>query len=381
MSHKIMFCAGEASGDMHAAELVKAIKQLDPQTACIGFGGSKMAKAGVCLAADMADYSVMGFYEVLLNLRKMFALKRQLVELMRAEKPDALVLVDYPDFNWRLAPAAKELGIPIFSYIPPSAWAWRKGRAVKVAQLADCIAAIFPFELEVYRQAGANIHFVGNPLLDTVHATMKRQTARAFFKMASGQKNILLLPGSRKQEIAILLSPMLAAAAILQQSDCVFHLLLAPDTDRTAIEAKIAASGVKVQLHTDNAYDLMQACDVAIATSGTVVLEAALLGLPSVVLYKMAQFTYWIAKLFVHIDYFSLPNILTKREVVPELLQGQVSAANIAASVERLATKDYKERFSKDLLDIRHCLGEPGVACRTASLVFSMLRSEEWKGK
>ena len=159
---KLMFSAGEASGDLHGARLAEAILQQAPDSTLLGFGGAKMRAAGVRLVADIADYSVMGFFEVLKNLRRIWRLLDTLTEIMRREKPDILVLIDYPDFNWRLARRAKTLGIPVFSYIPPSAWAWRKGRAKSCAALADEFAAIFPFETKVYEEAGANISFVGN---------------------------------------------------------------------------------------------------------------------------------------------------------------------------------------------------------------------------
>ena len=165
---KIMLSAGEASGDLHGESLARAMQKLQPGVELVGFGGPKMAGAGVRLCADMREYSIMGVWEVIKNLRRIFGLLKKLQEFMAEEKPDLLVLIDYPDFNWRLAAKAKAMGIPVFSYIPPSAWAWRKGRAKKCAALADELAAIFPFELPVYQAAGANISFQRNPLLDTV---------------------------------------------------------------------------------------------------------------------------------------------------------------------------------------------------------------------
>ena len=167
---KIMLSAGEASGDVHGENIARAILSMAPETELIGFGGSRMEEAGVRLRQNFADYSVMGVWEVLVNIRRLFKLLNDLTEFMREEKPDMLVLIDYPDFNWRLAKKAKALGIPVFSYIPPSAWAWRKGRAKDCAKIADEFIAIFPHELPVYEAAGAKISFVGNPLVDAVRA-------------------------------------------------------------------------------------------------------------------------------------------------------------------------------------------------------------------
>lgn len=215
--YKIMFSAGETSGDMHGANLAKALKNICSDIKMFGFGGPQMEQAGVKLCKNMLDYSVMGFWEVLVNLRKMFKLKDALVAEMKKQKPDILVLIDYPDFNWRLAKEAKKMNIPVFSYIPPSAWAWRKGRAKDVAKIADKIVAIFPFELDVYKKAGADISFVGNPLMDNVKALMSREMAAEFFGINLKEDNILLLPGSRKQEIANLLEPMLQAAQLIKK--------------------------------------------------------------------------------------------------------------------------------------------------------------------
>lgn len=370
--YKIMFSAGETSGDMHGANLAKAIKNMYPDAELFGFGGPQMEKAGVKLCKNMLDYSVMGFWEVLINLRRMFKLKSALVEEMKRQKPDILVLIDYPDFNWRLASEAKKLNIPVFSYIPPSAWAWRKGRAKKVAKIADKIVAIFPFEIDVYKQAGADISFVGNPLLDNVHASMSKDEAYKFFGINENDDNILLLPGSRKQEIANLLDPMFEAAKIISQErlNAKFFLPVAPGIDEQYLNNKIIEYKLNVKLCFEKTYDLMNCCDFAIATSGTVTLEAALMNLPSIVLYKMSTITYRIAKIFVDVKYFSLPNILVDKGVLPELLQDEVNGQNIAKYARTLykgtnSANDLKQELKK----VKEKLGLPGVADKTAKLI------------
>lgn len=370
--YKIMFSAGETSGDMHGANLAKAIKNMYPDAELFGFGGPQMEKAGVKLCKNMLDYSVMGFWEVLINLRRMFKLKSALVEEMKRQKPDILVLIDYPDFNWRLASEAKKLNIPVFSYIPPSAWAWRKGRAKKVAKIANKIVAIFPFEIDVYKQAGADISFVGNPLLDNVHASMSKDEAYKFFGINENDDNILLLPGSRKQEIANLLDPMFEAAKIISQErlNAKFFLPVAPGIDEQYLNNKIIEYKLNVKLCFEKTYDLMNCCDFAIATSGTVTLEAALMNLPSIVLYKMSTITYRIAKIFVDVKYFSLPNILVNKNVLPELLQDEVNGQNIAKYARTLykgtnSANDLKQELKK----VKEKLGLPGVADKTAKLI------------
>lgn len=382
--YKIMFSAGETSGDMHGANLARAVKKLAPDTYMFGFGGPQMESAGVTLCQNMLDYSVMGFWEVLVNLRKMFRLRDFLVEEMKRQKPDLLVLIDYPDFNWRLASEAKKLNIPVFSYIPPSAWAWRKGRAEKVAKIADKIVAIFPFETKVYEEAGADISFVGNPLLDNVKPSMPKEQALKLFNINPDNDNVLLLPGSRKQEIEKMLDPMLEAGKILsrERADIKFFLPVAPGIDAKRIEEKIENARLDVKLCHEKTYDLMNCCDFAIATSGTVTLEAALMGLPSVVLYRMSSFTYRIAKLFVKVKFFSLPNILADERILPELLQDEVNGARIAAEA-RLMFKDTKtaETVKKKLAQIKLKLGSPGVAERTAELILQTAEKFYQKNK
>lgn len=382
---KIMFSAGEASGDLHGATLAAAIRRLDPEADLIGFGGPQMAAAGVRLAADMRDYSVMGFWEVLLNLRRMFRLRDQLTAFMAAERPALLVLIDYPDFNWRLAAEAKKLGIPVFSYIPPSAWAWRKGRAKKCAALADELVAIFPFELPVYEAAGAKISFQGNPLVDTVKSSMDPAAARQYFGLQDGERAMLLLPGSRRQEIQLLLPVMLAAARRMQAEvpQLRFYLPVAPGIERAGLEKMAADAGVTVRFTTAHTYDLMRLAELALATSGTVVLEAAMLGLPCVVLYRMSPVSYAVGKLLVHVENFSLPNILAGRRIEPELLQAEVNPERIQAEARRFyADPAHAAEVRAALAAAVASLGEPGAAERVARRILAAAQgSREKLGK
>ena len=215
---KIMMTAGEASGDVHGASLARAIKKISPSTEIFGMGGDEMKLAGVRLVRHYKDYNVMGILEVLKNLRKILKLLDDLTEIVRNEKPDLLVLIDYPDFNWRLAKRVKKFGTKILSYIPPSAWAWRKSRAEDCAKIADEFIAIFPFELPPYEKAGAKISFLGNPLVDTVQPSMSFESAQKFFNVKTSDNVILLMPGSRRQEIKLLLPEMLKAAEVLAVS-------------------------------------------------------------------------------------------------------------------------------------------------------------------
>ena len=374
---KIMLSAGETSGDLHGAALARELRALDPSIVLIGFGGAEMAAAGVTLRQNYTDYNVMGISAVLLNLRRIFALLDDLTRLMEEERPDVLVIIDYPDFNWRLAARAKERGIPVFSYIPPSAWAWRKGRAKSCAALADEIVAIFPHELPPYEATGANISFVGNPLIDTVRAEMEPEEARRHFGIEENDVPILLMPGSRREEIERLLPPMLGAAEILQTRDPArrFFLPVAGGVDEQRIEEHLAASPVEVTLTHDARYALMKAARAAIAASGTVVMETAVMGLPAVVLYRMSALSYFVGRLLVDVPRFSLPNILLGETFETELLQGAVQPERIAAAMEPIiADGEARSYVTERLARAVEMLGEPHAARRVAEKIIALGR-------
>lgn len=371
---KIMMSAGEASGDLHGARLAKEMLEMEPDVKLFGFGGAKMAEAGVRLVRDCRDYSIMGVWEVVLGLGRLLQLEKTLVESMREEKPDLLLIIDYPDFNWRLAAKAKALGVPVFSYIPPSAWAWRKGRAKKCAAIAKEIVTIFHHEIGPYVTAGANVSFLGNPLVDTVRADMEPEAVRAFFGLKDGERAALLLPGSRRQEISFLLPDMLKAVRILKEKrpETRFFLPVAPGLERREIERHIEKSGASVELTEEHVYDLMGVADFAIATSGTVVMEAALMDLPAVVCYRMGRLNYAIGRMLVKIDHFSLPNIILGEEAEPELLQDEVTPERIAEEAAKL----YKGEPQRDSVMARLKvavlqLGPPGASVRVAAHVLA----------
>lgn len=374
--YKIMFSAGEASGDLHGAKLATELKKLYPQITMFGFGGNNMEKSGVKILKHLKDYSVMGFGEVLLNLRRMFSLKDYLVDVMKKEKPDILVIIDYPDFNWRLAKQAQKLNIPVFSFIPPTAWAWRKNRAKKCAKIANHIAGIFPFEIDVYKEAGANITYVGNPLKKEVVPSMTKLEAKEKYCQDKKKKSILLLPGSRKQEIEKILPTMLEAAKNIRQKHQAveFHLPIASSLDKSFLQSYLEKVDVDIIIHEENSYNLMQSQDMAIATSGTVVLECALMNLPTVVVYKMSKFTYLLARLFVHIPYFSLPNIFLSKEVFPELLQNKANPENITKYAQDFL---YNEETIKncllDLEELKDLMGNNNAYESVANLIIDTI--------
>ena len=372
---KIMISVGEASGDLHGASVANALKQLRPEIELIGMGGQAMRTAGVEIIYDIADLGVIGIVEVIKNLRRLFRLRDFLADYMRANRPDALVIIDYPGFNVRLAKVAKKLGIPVISYISPSAWAWGRGRAKEVAETVQRVAAIFPFEADVYREAGANVTFVGHPLLDIVKPDMERAAAFDYFGASPDFPRVLLMPGSRKQEILNLLPDMLAAAEKITQQvpGCQFFLPVASTISREMLRTLLDKYNVHVTLTNDQTYDLMNICDVAVAASGTATLETSLLKVPTVIIYRVAMLTYLIGKQLVKIPDIGLPNIVAGRRIVPELLQDDVNPEAIAAETVRLLIDgEARRQVLADLEEVHTKLGETGAVNRVAEVILEV---------
>lgn len=368
---KVFISAGEASGDLHAAALTRAILQRDPTVQVFGMGGDALAAAGGEVVFNYKDYSVMGFVEVLQSLPRLFGLKKAFRRLMEERKPDVFVTVDYPDFNMRVAKEAKALGIPVFSYIPPSAWAWRRGRAKAVARLATKVACIYPFAAQVYQEAGADVEFVGNPLVDIVQPTLSPQEGEAFIGKRPGHPVVLLLPGSRVKEITGVLPVMLQALPKIREKrpEVDFVLQKAPSIERELLRFILASSAVPVKVVEGRGYDVMAASDAALATSGTVTLEAALCGLPSVICYAASPLSMWIAKRMVYVKYIGLPNILAGREILPELIQEKMTPDHMAASILHFLEPEAASAVREEMRQAVAKLGQPGAVDRTAELI------------
>lgn len=374
---KIMISVGEASGDLHGARVALALRELQPDIILLGMGGQAMRNAGVDIVYDIAELGVIGIIEVIKNLRRLFALRDQLVEIMIREQPDALVIIDYPGFNMKLAQKAKDLGIPIISYISPSAWAWGKGRAKTTAAIVNRVAAIFPFEAKVYEEAGAKVTFVGHPLLDIVKPSLEKAAAYELFGADPAYPVIMLMPGSRAQEIDNLLPDMMQAAQLITAKfpHCQFYLPLASTISRERIAPLVSNQAINLTITQENTYDLMNISNLAIATSGTATLETSLMDVPTVIIYRVNQLTYWLGKWLVKIPYIGLPNIVAGRKVVPELLQDAVTAEHIAAeSLAILTSPDRQRQLKLDLAEVRHKLGEPGAVRKVAQVILDVAR-------
>lgn len=367
-----MFSVGEASGDLHGASVAKMLKQNIPDVEMFGMGGAKMREAGVDISYDIADLGVIGVAEVIKNLPRFFKLRDDLGRLMDERRPDVVVVIDYADFNMRLAKVAKDKNIPVVSYISPSAWLWRKGRAKTVAKNVARVAAIFPMEAKVYEEAGADVTFVGHPLLDIVKPVRTQDEAYRHYGADRDKPIVLLLPGSRLQEINGLLPPMLEAAEKISQAvaNVQFYLPLAPTVPDELVRPMIEQSGVEVVCTRDGVHDLMQIATMGIAASGTVTLEAAILQMPMVVVYKVAKLTYWLGRIILDLPNYSLPNIIAGRRIVPELIQHEANGERIASeSLKLLTDKTYYCRMKDELADVAIRLGEGGAVAKVARVI------------
>lgn len=371
---RIMISAGEASGDLHGADLARALLEQAPGVSLFGMGGPLMREAGVELLFNPTSMSTVGFVEALRSVNVLRRVLARLGQAMDERRPDALVCIDFPGFNMRLAALAHSKGIPVLYYFSPTVWAWGKGRADKLAQLDVTILAVFPFEAEAYRQAGCRVEFVGHPLLDRVRPSGDRETVRRTFSVSGEQPLIAILPGSREQELDHLLSPMLAAARLVLEHKPqarfvlpVAHTLRAQDVSMSVREA----GDLPVQVLEGRTYDALYASDAAIISMGTATLEAALLGVPHVACYRVSGATYQLARFLVKVPYVALPNIIMGREVIPELLQSRVTGENLARELLALLDPARQAAVRVELSQVRARLGEGGAVARAAAAVLA----------
>jgi lipid-A-disaccharide synthase len=335
-----------------------------------------MRTEGVELLADAADMAVVGLTEVILKLGAILRVMYRLKASLARERPDLVILIDYPDFNLRLARAARKRGIKVLYYISPQVWAWRKGRIETIRKSVDRMAVILPFEEKFYREAGVDVTFVGHPLLDEVRKKYPRTEALKRFSLRGDAITVGILPGSRRSEVVRLLPEMLRACRILTEklSPLQFVLPLAGTLDPDFVRDILRQFPVTVNVIRDEIYDVIAVSDVAIVASGTATLETALLETPMVVVYKVSASSYAVGRRFIRVDHISLVNIIAGRSVVPELIQDDANPERIAAEVRELIVKRGKAGEMKDsLAEIRGKLGTPGAAKRTARIACDML--------
>lgn len=372
-----MLVAGEASGDLHAANLVKALRELRPEVRCYGMGAGRMRAAGVDILVDSGRLAVVGIVEVLAHYREIKAALRKLQDIIETRRPDLLILIDYPEFNLRLAATAKKAGVKVLYYVSPQVWAWRPGRVKKIGGLVDMMAVVFAFEVPFYEKANVPVRFVGHPLADEASPTMSRGEALDRFGLKSDAKIIGLFPGSRRSEIARLMPALLETARLLRDRfpAAQFVLPVAPGLDRSMIESYVDDSAPPINiLENQSIYDVTLVCDAIITASGTATLQIALMGTPMVIIYKVSWLSYWIARRLVTVKHIGLANIVAGKAIVREFVQNDVQPKSISDEIERLLTDQaYAENMRRELGGIVKTLGEGGGSRKTAQLALEII--------
>lgn len=370
-SPRVLLVAGEASGDAHGADLVLALKQQTPHVKVFGVGGQYLREAGMHTLVDTATVAGMGLFEARDKLRALIRTYRQLTQILRTDPPDLLILIDFPEFNLRLAKIAKKVGVKVFYYISPQVWAWRKRRVHTIAQRVDRLAAIFPFESDFYAKHGCSVDFVGHPLVDRVRPTRSREQTLAQYSLDPQRKTIALLPGSRAQEVRYLLTPMLEATKLLGPE---YQFILAVASTLNLEQLKSQVASYPVGIVQGDTYNVVHAADLALVASGTATLETALLERPMVIVYRMAPVTYALARLIVRVPFIGMPNLIAERQVVPELVQYDVTPERIASAAQQLLDDPQAYSLTQEgLREVRRRLGSGGAATRAAQLIIAML--------
>jgi lipid-A-disaccharide synthase len=373
---RVLLIAGEASGDLHGADLLRALRARIPALEVFGIGGEGLRKAGMDTLVDASDVATVGVVEGARHLRALFGVYRTLVRRLRENPPDLCILIDFPEFNLRIARAAKRAGVPVLYYIGPQVWAWRRGRVRTIARRVDRLAVVFPFEPALYAGRDCGVEFVGHPLLDRVVTTRPRAATLAAHGLSADRSLVLLLPGSRRAEIERILPAMLdAARELATDPKRQFALGLAPTVSRAAVEALVERAGVPIAVIAGETYDLMAAADLALVTSGTATLECALLECPMIVVYRLAQLTYALGRLLIRgVEHIAMPNIVAGRAIVPELIQRRATGPAIAAAARAiLDTPGRRAVMVNELRAVRERLGRGGAAARAAAIAAEML--------
>lgn len=374
---RVLLVAGEASGDLHGAAFVGALRRRAPGVEVAGIGGDRLRAAGMRILVDTATVATMGFVETFGMMGRVLRAYRRVTRFLVEERPDLVVLIDYPEFNLIVARQAKRRGVPVFYFIGPQVWAWRSGRVRKIVRRVDRMGLVFPFEPELYnriahRNGEPLARFVGHPLLDVVEQTRSREQTLERYGLDPSRPVLALLPGSRKKELSYLLAPMSSAAVTLSRDGWQPVLALAPSLQRDDVARELPGGMPEFPVIEGDTYNVIAAANAAVVASGTATLETALLGCPMVIVYRVSPVTYWLARRLVHVSWIGMPNIILQRSVFPELIQERANADEIVRSVRALG--DRRVDMREALAVLRQQLGEPGAAERAATLALELVR-------
>ena len=369
-----MIIAGEASGDLHGAHLVKAMRALEPGLDFFGVGGNALREAGVHLMIDNSQLAVVGISEALLKFKIILSALRIVKKGLNRLRPALLILIDFPDFNLHVATVAKKLGIPVLYYISPQVWAWRTSRVNKIKKVVDHMVVIFPFEVDFYKKSDVPVTFVGHPLLDN----MEYRTSEKKKNLKGDNLMVGLLPGSRNGEVARLLPTMVKAADVLSEQllGIRFAIPVASTVDTTLVEAIVKRGTAKPLILHDGLKEVLAEAALVITASGTVTLEAAIAGTPMIIVYKVSPFSYWLGKRLIRVKHIGMANLVAERPVVPELIQHEASAENIASlALQMLRDEKGLAEIRFQLRRVAQSLGTSGASERAAEVAMNLLSS------
>ena len=376
-----MLACGEPSGDLYAGALAREIRALEPDARVYGLGAAGLEAGGAERVADYRGLTVTGLSEALSVLPRSLAVYRRLVRMARAERPDVFVPIDFPDFNFRLAGALHRLGVPVVYYVCPQLWAWRRGRLRAMRRFVRRALVIFPFEAAIYRDAGIPVEFVGHPLVELC----RPRKTRAGFLQAAGldpaAPTVALLPGSRPNEVRAILPEIVRAAPLIrrQAPRAQFLVARAPhlDDDLFSPLTELSAAGLPLAVAASRTDDVLAASDVAVSASGTATVQAALHGLPLVIVYRLSPLTYRLVRTFAHVDTVGMVNLIAGRRIVPELVQDALTAEAVRDEVVRFLTDTVvADRARQALAAVREQLGHAGASGRAAAAVLEVARAQ-----
>jgi lipid-A-disaccharide synthase len=380
LKKRILIVAGEASGDHHGADLVREVKRQQPEIEFYGIGGRELRSAGVRTQFDSSSLAVIGVWEVMGRLTRIFKAFSWIKSELKHHPPDLIILIDFPDFNFLVARAAKKFGLPVLYYISPQVWAWRRGRVKIISRTVNKMLVIFPFEEDFYLQHGVAIEYVGHPFMEKTATQLMPEDARKELGLPPDGLCVGLLPGSRVSEVNNILPCMLQAAEIVVRAhrEARFVLPLAPTLQHSDINRWLKGSPVQVTVVERN-FDLaVKACTVAMVTSGTATLQTALLNVPMVIAYKVAPMSYLIGRLLIKVNFIGMVNLIAGRRIAREFVQHEATPSNLAsACLEIVSDPAQQERMKEAYKEIRNTLGEKKASFNAARAVLDMITSPE----
>ena len=376
-SNSILIIAGELSGDVQGGKLVAAIKKISPDVSITGIGGDNMKDAGMELLRHIREMSFLGFSEVIKHLPLIRQIMNELTEWIETNRPETVVLIDYPGFNLRLAKKAKKLGCRVVYYISPQIWAWGAGRIKKISRLVDHMIVVFPFEEKIYRSAGIKVDFVGHPILEGLKSELSRDEFFEKHGLKSDKSLVGLLPGSRIQEVEKLYLPMIEAAELMKKELPALQTVTGVSPTLNEKMYSIIETGKDLE-HSKAVYDVMQHSDLLFVASGTATLESACLGTPMIIVYKVSPVSWFLGKMLVKLKNIGLVNIVAGEQIVPEILQSEVTATRLASKgLSLLGDKTLMEDTRKRLVMVKESLGKTGASQRAAELIVNRTSSKD----